>query len=168
VFKLFLLAQVVDTAQNAPGLLLTIAYGSVAAAFTGLLFFAGRWLAKKGSQSSLWSIVDKVGHIAITSVAAAEAELKPHILAALQDGKITAEERADLQLKALAAFKLQLGPANMDAIRKHLGISDTGLDSYLWGLVQSVIQRLAGTGSTSPVLALLRPENPAPPRPFVP
>lgn len=165
---LFLLAQVpvplpVDTVPDVGtplGNLYGVLWTALAVAVLAVLGVLGTFLAKKASTSTLWKVVDKVAHLAVTSASAVEAELRPSIVAALKDGTITPAERADIFNKALAVLKLQLGPANLEAIRKQLGLSDSGLESYLWGLAQSVISRLVGSGAASALVDVGRPANP--------
>lgn len=125
--------------------LLSIALTAALAAFARFLFARTKGTIAEGAVQRLWSVFSMAGeHF--------HATMKPAVLEALADGKITPEEWADLKKKLVDLVKTEFGPVVGGAI-KALGFLPAGAETFLSGMAEralkGIVEKAGGAAPTS-------------------
>lgn len=137
VLLLLSLPALAEDGQTAGG-------GLMIAGYVGLVALIGAagaaltyWLS--GKDTKVFSILSRLWVLAQGVVGHVEAKVRPTIQKALADGKLSPEERAQIQAEAMAAFKEAIGPMGIAEVKKVLGIGDGGVEVLLSGLLERAL-----------------------------
>lgn len=124
----------------------------VGSALTAALAFAGQafraWAADKSYSTAVASLTMKVEAL----VAHAEAELRPDIAKALEDGKLSDEEAAALKAKVAQLVREAAG-AELTVLTAKLGVAGPVVDSIISGLIEKAVTALAKSAEPKPTPA---------------
>ncbi|MET0403052.1 MAG: hypothetical protein ABW123_11645 [Cystobacter sp.] len=126
--------------QTLQGVLLTTLYTVLALGVLGAGSALTWWLAVKAKDSKVLGVVSRAWEVALSTVAFVESRIRPQVAASLADGKLTADEVKGLQAAAVAAFKDAMGEKGLADLKKVLGLSDTGLEGHIGGLLERAFQ----------------------------
>jgi hypothetical protein len=130
------------------GDLIAAAYGLLAPLLAAAIGLGAAWLRARGQTSKALHVLGQVAEIVQSVVAHVEVSMRPLVVKALEDGKLSKEEAAELKKHALDLVKDSLGTQGLEALKRALGLSGEGaVMTYLSGLVERAlgIQRAAGT-----------------------
>ena len=114
---------------------------------TYLTVNGSRWLAAgrdkllaETKSGMAQNAIARLFHIADTVVVDINNTIKPAIVDALKDKKISKEEAADLKKLALSRLKIILSEQGKVELLEFLGIADDALDVYLGGVVEKAVE----------------------------
>lgn len=107
-------------------------------ALTAAFAAAGLYFSRKASDGAAWSLANRLWVAMQQAVTHAEAEIRPQLQKALADGKLSAEEKAELKSRALAIFKGIAGDL-LGQIPKVLGFKPEGVPAFLSGLLERAV-----------------------------
>lgn len=108
----------------------------LAAIGSALLGLLALWVRNKAKDNKLFSALQIGTDIVATYVAKAEVELKPMFKSFLADGKISAEEGAQLKAKVLEILKRDMPASLMQTLGSALG---PALDGWLSGKIEQAV-----------------------------
>lgn len=115
-----------------------VVYGAVVAAVLGLMGLLGKFLAEKAKGNKLFSVAFQLEELVKSVVAHAEAEIRPEIQKALDDGSLNADEAKLLKAKAMELLKAALGDT-VKGLPKVLGIEESAIGMFLSGLIEQAV-----------------------------
>lgn len=95
-----------------------------------------RWLDANAAQSEVAKVTKVFADAAASAVAVVDRELRPKLVAALADGKLTDAERAELQAEAISILKNSVAPDVFEQAKKHFGPL---LENWLKGHVERAL-----------------------------
>lgn len=131
--------------------------GLVGLAMTAFVLPAARaWLLAKSKDSALARAAVELESKLTAAVAEVNARLKPSIAKASADGKITAEEAAELRREGLAIAKELLGPVGVAAVKAAFGLgSEAAFERFLGGHLEAAVERanIAASVKGEPLVA---------------
>lgn len=136
---------------------------------TLLMGLAGAAMARRAKDSKIWATVNSLWVLAQTVVAHVEKELRPKVQKALEDGKLTPEEGAQLKAEALRLFKEAAGKNLLD-LQKLLGLTEGAVGTFISGLLERAVSSIK-PAPTAPkpidpsALVKAAAEKPTPPSP---
>lgn len=131
-------------------------------ALTAMLSSIGYASAMKAKDGAAWSLANRLWVAMQQAVTHAEAEIRPHLQKALEDGKLSPEEKADLKARALAVFKTIAGDLLTKA-PKVLGYSPAGMPHFLSGLLERAVGAMkASPAVTKEIGKIVRGKVPTP------
>src|SRR5690606_2893286 len=122
---------------------LFIQYGLVpiVTALAGLLVAYLTKLTQKvaaDKDASVWhKVAGQAGHFATIVVRDLQVSMRPMLVEAAKDGKISKEEGEAIKKKAIERIKALLGEHGLDQLKGFIG--QFNLDQYLGGLIESVL-----------------------------
>ncbi len=111
-------------------------------------------LHEKASTSKAFAAAEKLAMVVQHEVADAEVTLRPAIAKAMEDGKLTAEEAAELRRQVLERIKASAGPALLGVVQSQVA---GNIDAFIGGLVERAVGGLAKAGVSAS--AVPAPEN---------
>lgn len=120
-------------------------YSLVGVALTALLAAGTAWVIRRSKGTWQDLVLSRVWELVSSTVAHVEVHSRPMVAKALADGRLTAQEAAELKGKALELVKQGLGEAGLEQLEKIMGTSAVG--TYLSGLIERALglQRAAKT-----------------------
>lgn len=96
------------------------------------------FLNKKAGESKYAKTFAQLVELVKSLVAHADAELRPQIQKALDDGSLSPEEAKALKAKVLELAKSSIGPS-LSGIAAILGIQGGAIDTFLSGLIEQAV-----------------------------
>lgn len=100
------------------------------------------WLKAKTQGTKAGTVIEVGEHYAGIIVADLEATVKPTLIGFLSDGKITADEGAQLKALAMVRLRAMLGDHWLEVLQKVLGIYAPQVDAYLSGIIEKAVAKL--------------------------
>lgn len=162
LFPLFAYAQDAAPAQpqSVMGIVLQglVALGGLA--LTVLLAVASMAIASRTKDSRFGGLINQLWVIVQSTVAHAEAEIRPKLQKALEDGKLSPEEASALKAEVLRIVK-ESASAQIGELVKGFKMPEGLVSNVLSGLVERAVAVLKSTSSPSPTIA--SPASPTPP-----
>lgn len=154
IFAMLPLAAFAQDAAPAPptsflGSVYVWIVGAVGSAIVALSIALGVFLRARGKDSAAWSLVNRLWVIMQSAVAHAEAELRPLFAKALEDGKLTPDEGAQLKKRTLEIFKSEAAEL-VRQIPAVLGLSADGVGTFLSGLLERAVSGLKPSPASAP------------------
>lgn len=123
--------------------LLPVIVTAVGLAITAAFGYLTVWIKKKSEaegasalQTKGLTIIARATEMMKNVVAHSEAELRPIVQKAADDGQLTSAEAAEIKAKTLEIFKREFGTEGLLALKEVLGGS---LDVFLSGLLERVL-----------------------------
>lgn len=112
-----------------------------------LLFQGGKLLAVRAKESKFFAVAAQVAHLAEIVVAEVDAVVRPKLVAALADGKVTQAEAEELKKVALAKLKELLAQRGMKELKGVIGIFMPSVDTYLSGAIEKAVASKRATAN---------------------
>lgn len=148
-----------DTTPDTPGgIAMTTGYLVGMGILAGAGALLAWWLGSKAATSPGYKVVQQLWLVAQAVVAHVDAKIRPTVTRALADGKLTPEERTEIQRLAMAAFKEAAGPKLLEQAQKVFGAG--GTETLLSGLLEWALKRFKGEGAPPTALPPGVPGNP--------
>ena len=108
------------------------------------------FFARKAGDGKAWGLANRLWLAMQNAVSHAEAELRPALQKALEDGKLTPEEAAELKTRTLAIFKTIAGDL-LEQAPKVLGFDPAGMPTFLSGMLERAVSAMKGPKKPEPV-----------------
>lgn len=108
-------------------------------ALTGVAAYASSYLSKRAATSRAFAALAPFWEVVRSTVAHADAELRPALMTALRDGRLTPEEGKALKAQTIKLVKDQLGTEGLAALQKALRVSIPGLETYISGAIERAL-----------------------------
>lgn len=122
--------------------LLPVIFAGLATVLAWLLSKLGQKLSAQAKDTTFGAAAGKITHFMQIVVQDLEATLKPGILEAVADGKVTSDELKTLRTKAIERVKLLLGTQGLEEMRDALGLPHGQIDPYLGALVETTLSNV--------------------------
>jgi len=122
----------------------------LAAIGTGLtwaLTQLGMWIAARAKGTRLGVVAERVFEIAKSVVVHVEREIRPKVVSAMEDGKLTKEEADELKREAVRLLKEALGQRGLKDLGSVLKMAAGPMEIYLSGVIERALgaQKMSGT-----------------------
>lgn len=140
------------------GTLLGFLVFALGAGLLALMGYGATLLARRAKESTVARLAAHAFDLAQSVVAHIEAEMRPKLVTALADGRLTPEERLALKEQAMRLLKDALAAEGLKKLEKVRGLAGPTLEVYLSGLLERALgsQRAVFV----PRLAKVAPPNP--------
>lgn len=102
----------------------------------------GQKLDAQASMSKLSAVGARISHLAESVAHELEATLKPELLKATEDGKLTTDEITKLRETALARLRQMIGEKGLGEVVGVLGIVLPSVNTYLSGVIEKAVAGL--------------------------
>lgn len=147
------------------GLVLQGLVGLAGVALTVLLSVAAMAIGKRTKDSRFGAVINQLWVIVQSAVAHAEAEIRPKLQKALEDGKLSAEEAAALKADVVKIVK-ETAASQLSELVKTFGIPEGVLSNMISGLVERAVAVLktSPAPTPSPTIPSAAPTPPVNPR----
>lgn len=130
-----------EEAITATGYLLRGVASLAALALTAFFAAGAAAIAKRSKGSAAAELFNRLFGAAQTAAAHVDAELRPQLMSALSDGKITDDEAAALKKRATEVFN-EIAGGLLEQAPELLGVKREAIPVYVSGLIERAVKSL--------------------------
>jgi hypothetical protein len=141
--------------------------GLAGTVLTVVMAIIGSAIRAKAKDSKFGAIVSQLWVMVQAAVAHAEADLRPKLQKALEDGSLSPEEGVELKKAVIDELKI-IGAEQLQGLVKSFGLPEGAINTMLSGLVERAVSLLKVTPVPSPLATTSPGEAPAPVAPASP